>query len=442
MIDFFASSMRFFNTHFYLLVLLGGVIFSMPAKKRDHFALRLCVGCVLSIIVCAVLEEPAYTALAVSTVNPFLRSMIDMVRSALLYGISIGILLFCYHYILKNAAHVAVFGYTLQHMTLLIYYLCRYYFNAGGSVLVDCLLFFALFVCAYLAEYLLLRNRKDYAVNIDNARMTVQSVIFLFCAVVLSVLSYNYIVINAALYGTPAVFVVSAFGIVMCLNIIICLLDSFQTRKVEAELAKTRQLWQEDVRQYELTKQTIDVLNFRYHDLKNQMALLVRDRGVAEEIRKCLDDYSDSVRTGNDAMDVVLTEKSILCRKHGIDLTCMVDERCLTGLSPVDVYSVLGNLMDNAVEYLSKIPDQEKRIISLSICREGAMDIVQVENYLQEKPEENRGLPITTKSDKDNHGFGLKSVQYILKKYNGIMRLSTEDNLFSVTIALPQKEQL
>ena len=34
MIDFFASSMRFFNTHFYLLVLLGGVIFSMPAKKR------------------------------------------------------------------------------------------------------------------------------------------------------------------------------------------------------------------------------------------------------------------------------------------------------------------------------------------------------------------------------------------------------------------------
>lgn len=427
----------FLNTHFYLFVLLGGVIFSMPAKKRKHFVLRVCGGCLLCVLFCEFVEEPVYALLTAQTDNLLLHSLIDMLRSLLLYGISTAVLLFSYQYSIKNAAHVAVFGYTLQHMTLLLYYLCRYYFRADKSVVADTALFCALYSGAYLFEFLLLRKRNNYAVNIDNLRMTVQSIIFLFCSVVLSVLSYDYIVVNETLRGTPAVFVVSAFGIVMCVNIIIGLLDSFHTRRVQDELVMTRRLWQEDVRQYELTKQTVDILNFRYHDLKNQMTLLVHDQAVAKEIGQCLDSYSDSVRTGNDAMDVVLTEKSILCRKHEIDLTCMADSKCLAALSPVDVYSVLGNLIDNAVEYLCQIPDKEKRIISLSICRDGAMNLVQIENYLEKEPQKDRGLPVTTKSDKENHGFGLRSVQYILKKHDGIMRVATDDNLFSVTIALP-----
>ena len=437
MVSFFMEASDFLNAHFYLFVLLGGVIFSMPVKKRGHFSLRICLGCLLCVLFCLLVEEPVYSALMAWTDQLFLRSLIGMFRSLLLYAISTALILFCYQYSVKNAAYVGVFGYTLQHMTFLLYYLCRYYFEGDKSDLVDTVLFFVLFFGTYLTEYLLLRKRKDHIVNIENARMLVRSGIFLFCSAVLSVLSYDYIVVNETLRGTPAVFSVSSFGIVMCINIIIDLLDSFHTRKVQDELAMTRKLWQEDVRQYELTKQTVDILNFRYHDLKNQMALLVHDQAVAKEIGQCLDSYSDSVRTGNDAMDVVLTEKSILCRKHGIDLTCMADSKCLSTLSPVDVYSVLGNLIDNAVEYLCQIPDKEKRIISLSICREGVMDLVQIDNYLEKEPEKDRGLPVTTKSDKENHGFGLRSVQYILKKHDGIMRVATEDNLFSVTIALP-----
>lgn len=441
MMELFEVTKGFLSTHFYLLVLLGGVIFSMQAQKRDRFALRLALSCLLCLTV-GLVNEVIYTALSAKAAGMIWNSALDMGRSLLLYGISTAAIYACYQYSVKNAVYVSAFGYTLQHMTFLIYYLCRYYFQTERNPFADTTLFLVLFAGVYLAEYLLLRGMQDYAVNIENGRMIVQSCIFLFCAVVLSVLSYNYIVSNETLQGTPAVFVVSAFGIVMCINIIIGLLDSFQTRKVKQELAMTRQMWQEDVRQYELTKQTIDVLNFRYHDLKNQMALLVQDKKVAQEIRQCLDSYSDSVRTGNESMDVVLTEKSILCRKYDIDLTCMADAECLMQVSPVDVYSILGNLIDNAVEYLREIPDRDKRLISLSIGQEGAVDVIQIDNFLQQKPEEERGFPVTTKGDKANHGYGLRSVQYMVKKYDGIMRISTDNQLFSVTIVLPLKEQL
>lgn len=439
MMELFASLQRFLNSHFYLLVLIGAVIFSLRTPKRRHFLLRLVLSLVVCIGLCEILEMTIYTAMMSVTDNLVVLSFFEMVRALFLYAVSVAVILCCYQYRLKNACYVCVFGYTLQHMTLLVYYLVCYYFVPGGNSAARILLFYLVYSSVYVAEYLLLRNRED-AVNIENTTMIIQSVIFLFCSVILSVLSYNYIVSNEALVGTPAVFVVSMFGVVMCVNIIIGLLDSFQTRKVQDELAMTRKLWQENVRQYELTKQTVDILNFRYHDLRNQMNLLVQDRDVAQEIENCLDSYYDSIRTGNEAMDVVLTEKSVLCRKNEIVFTCIADGQCLSYMSPVDIYSVLGNIIDNAVEYLSAIADKEKRVISLMIRREGDMDMIQIENFLAERPREEQGMPLTTKKDKENHGYGLKSVRHILKKYEGIMRISMENRMFSLTIALPQKK--
>jgi hypothetical protein len=172
-----------------------------------------------------------YTAMMSVTDNLVVLSFFEMVRALFLYAVSVAVILCCYQYRLKNACYVCVFGYTLQHMTLLVYYLVCYYFVPGGNSAARILLFYLVYSSVYVAEYLLLRNRED-AVNIENTTMIIQSVIFLFCSVILSVLSYNYIVSNEALVGTPAVFVVSMFGVVMCVNIIIGLLDSFQGKAI------------------------------------------------------------------------------------------------------------------------------------------------------------------------------------------------------------------
>lgn len=435
----FVTLQNLLNSHFYLLVLLGAGIISIPAKKKEHYLLRLAGSVAACMLLCWGLDH-GLEILTNAVQSGLFDCVSDMLRCLILYGMSVAAIMCCYQYTLVNACYVCVFGYTIQHMALLLCFMLNYYLTApnGSGVW----LFYAVYGIFYVGIYLIFRHRHLDEVSINNESMILQSVLFLFCSVILSVLSYRYVVTNEALEGTPAVFVVTMFGILICVNIVIGLLDSFRSRKVQDELSLTRRLWQQDVRQYERSKQTIDILNFRYHDLKNQMSLLLRDHTVYQEITDSLAAYYDDVRTGNEALDVVLTEKSILCRQKQIVLTRIADGTCLRQLGPVDLYSVLGNMIDNAVEYLSGIEDTEKRIITVMIRRTGDMDMIRVENYLDQQPQSVQGIPITTKQDKDSHGFGLKSIQYIIKKYGGIMRISTEDHLFAVTVAVPRADAM
>lgn len=430
------SLRNFLNRDFFLLILLGGVLFSIHAQKRPRFALRLAAGLALAFL----LEGLGSLALYRVSSAAAGFALLEMLRAVLQFCLAAGLLFALYVYTPMNAMYVAVLGYTIEHLVVLVSY-CVGCYACPDRPAGQAGLFLAFLAAAYTAECLMvLRNREGFA-NINNRSVIVQSALFLFASVVLSVLSYNYIVTNPALRGTPSVFVVSAFGVLMCLSIIIGLLDSFHIKRMETELLKTRELWREDVRRYELSKETVEVLNYRYHDLKKRMALLMDDTKAGEQIRRALDDYDDRFRTGNEAMDVVLTEKSILCRQNAISLAVIADGRCFAGLGAVDLYSILGNLIENAMEYLKTVPEPDKRVIDLFIRREGDMDVIHVENYLADVPKQSDDLPVTTKPDAADHGYGLKSVRYTVKKYSGIFRIATDHHLFSATVAIPLLEK-
>ena len=110
------------------------------------------------------------------------------------------------------------------------------------------------------------------------------------------------------------------------------------------------------------------------------------------------------------------------------------------GVDPSKFEVILGNLIENAIEYLKSVPDPDKRVIALSIRQEGEMDVIHTENYLDKTPKQFDDLPLTTKPDVEDHGFGLKSVRYTLKKYGGILRITTDDHLFSATAAMPRNK--
>ena len=425
------------NEYFFFLILGGGMIFSMHVERRSHYFLRLFLGLLCSVLLTFLLGQLGRYLSVWDRVPQWETVLFEMARSILIFTISTALLYELYVYSPMNALYVAVMGYTIEHLVVLVRSCMTYYVFAQNKT-AGALLFFALFIAAYIAEYLLVRRNREGFANINNRSVIVQSVLFLFASVVLSVLSYDYIVLNPVLIGTPAVFIVSMFGILICMNIIIGLLDSFHIKRIETELLKTRELWHEDVRRYELSKETMDVLNYRYHDLKKRMQLLIRDPEAGKQVRQALDDYDDGFRTGNEAMDVVLTEKSILCRQNGIVLTVMADGGCFASLGAVDLYSILGNLIENAIEYLRTVSDPEKRVIALCIRCEGGMDVVHIENYLEKIPVRFDDLPLTTKPDASDHGFGLRSVRYTLKKYDGVLSISTEDHLFSATAAIPR----
>ena len=107
-------------------------------------------------------------------------------------------------------------------------------------------------------------------------------------------------------------------------------------------------------------------------------------------------------------------------------------------ISAVDLYTILGNVIDKAIESVLMVSDEEKKVISTSIWTKGNLLLIQIQNYMEnEKINFSEGLPVTTKNAHDGHGYGLKSVRKCVEKYNGSMDITAENHMFSLTIIIP-----
>ena len=212
---------------------------------------------------------------------------------------------------------------------------------------------------------------------------------------------------------------------------------------VEHELDMIQQLWYRQQDQYRLSQENIDLINRKCHDLKHQMAA-IRHMKDDEEINRQLKEmehsvmiYDSVVKTGNPVLDTVLTEKSLYCEEHQIVMTCMADGSHLDFIDKVDLYTMFGNAIDNAVESVMKLKDKEKRVIQVSVFNEKKLLMIRVKNHCEDKLKFVEGLPVTTKKDKGYHGFGLKSMQHTAEKYGGTVVCQQLDNAFVLQILLP-----
>ena len=102
-----------------------------------------------------------------------------------------------------------------------------------------------------------------------------------------------------------------------------------------------------------------------------------------------------------------------------------------------DVFSLFGNALDNAIEACTKIQNAEKRIISLTVRRQLGMAVIHVENNFEGNLTFANGLPQTTKSDKNYHGFGMQSIRMIADKYKGTVAILNQDGVFNLNITIP-----
>jgi sensor histidine kinase regulating citrate/malate metabolism len=114
----------------------------------------------------------------------------------------------------------------------------------------------------------------------------------------------------------------------------------------------------------------------------------------------------------------------------------MADGKLLSFLSPPDIYSLFGNILDNAIE--SELKEKEEdRYINIVASKHGNLVNIYEENYISDLPTFEDGVPVTDKADKAYHGFGTKSIIYVCEKYNGHVRFSAANHVFSVNILLP-----
>ena len=219
--------------------------------------------------------------------------------------------------------------------------------------------------------------------------------------------------------------------------------DVFRQSSMEQERKIMEQLMVERERQQRLSKENVDLINVKCHDLKHQIAALrdmpagtERDRTI-DELEQAVLIYDSAVRTGNEALDTVLTEKGLICEGRGIEFTCIADGSALSHVGAVDLYTLFGNALDNAIEATEQVADPDNRLVSLRVGRRGSFVRISVENTCARTAELVDGLPATTKDDPNYHGFGLKSIRMIVERLGGNMTIEQGEGVFALHILLP-----
>ena len=149
-----------------------------------------------------------------------------------------------------------------------------------------------------------------------------------------------------------------------------------------------------------------------------------------------IDIYDSIEKTGNQALDIILTEKSFYCQKNGILLSCLADGRQLSFMDDADIYSLFGNLLDNAIRAALPL-EPDLRVISLTIRAERGLLSIHSHNYYQGTVGLEHGLPLTTNEDKTIHGFGVKSMNMIVEKYGGTISFQPGDGVFNLNMLFP-----
>lgn len=227
------------------------------------------------------------------------------------------------------------------------------------------------------------------------------------------------------------------------LYVLIAEYEMLYNQHLRTETASLQRLMAERERQYALSRQTIDAINIKCHDIRHQIRHLADgsgprvDQAVLDDIAGEVSVYDSAVRTGNEALDTILTEKSLICAREGVALSCIADGTALGRMAASDIYALFGNAMDNAIEAVQQLDDPRRRTISLQVRRQAGMVLVHVENCCEGHVAFADGLPQTSKADKTAHGFGVRSMREICERYGGTVRFGCEGGVFHVNMLIP-----
>ena len=193
-----------------------------------------------------------------------------------------------------------------------------------------------------------------------------------------------------------------------------------------------------------LDKQNQD-LRIYAHDAKNHLAA-IRSLNTNPEIDEYLNKITESLatyskvsRSGNHSLDVIINRYVTECSIKEVKFTFDTRLKNLEYVEGYDLVTILGNLLDNALESAEK---SEKREIALLTDYRNTYDVLIVTNSCDTAPKSSNNKLITTKTDKKLHGIGLKSVAKALAKYNGDYdwEYDSENKVFTATVMMSERK--
>lgn len=325
-----------------------------------------------------------------------------------------------------------------------VYPVSKFIFNNMLLVVIDCqnilrwevyVIAIAIRIVSLIIIYEVLKNFK-YKIKANDC--AVLSTVFMigFAALMFSV--YN--VLN--LSKIPHILIFFSLTIFILIFLIVFLYSKntmFLREQEQKDKMQIAQLQQQFAYYQEKLKDEEKVRSV-YHDMKNHLLVLQRQINspetaeMVEKLQSQVAMYEDYEHTGNDILDIILKEKSETAREKHIALSVTADLNGVDFIEPLDVSTIFGNGLDNAIEASEKLPE-EQRAILVKAGRVQNFFSVLIENSCLQNREYTKQR--TTKSDDFLHGFGISNMRKAAEKYDGQLTIKCENEKLTLKILIP-----
>ena len=432
------TSLSVYKLQFMAALLIAQGLFLLRLPVRSRFPLRAAAavaGCFLAALAFPILS---YDALYISVM--FLA----------FFALTIPAARFCFGAGWRGCVFCTVAGYSVQHLASVCYDMTLTIAGFSGSNQVysnaparfdpiPAAIFLEVYALVYWALYQLFARRMKKGEDMDIQR---PSLLVLVALTVLVEIVLNAVVIYHKYENLDLVYYLAASlaNVVCSLSVLVVLFSLLFQKSLEAELEVVYQMWRQEQKQYEISKQTIDLINVKCHDMKHQIRAISRqaaiDPAALEEMESVISIYGTIVKTGSQALDIILAEKNLYCQKNGVTISCIADGAKLDFMTDSDIYSLFGNLLDNAIRSVTAL-EPDKRVISFSVRAERAFLSINSHNYYGGEVRMERGLPVSNQAETGYHGFGVKSMALIVEKYGGTISFHAKSQVFNVNILFP-----
>lgn len=407
-------------------ILLAALIQTYGMPRRKHYYVRLCLWAVLGYGIVYLCYHDGKFYIDYILVN------------FVLYAATMAGAWLCNNITLCTAALAAANAYLMEEMAGAVKSILRILFPALvdmafdpiGILVLDCMSYGVV----YLIMFLLLRKKVRQTDYLREHYKVFAAVLAVIICIVMTSMTRGHdpssegfgpsLADNLYLIGSGALLLALQVGL------------AGQLKAVQ-DVNTMKQVIREQHLQYKTSKETAELLNEKYHDLKQIIGSL-HGRITPEELEaldKSVSAYGSYLHTGSEVLDVLLTEKQMLCEKNGIRITTMVDGADLNFAETLDLYTLFSNAITNAIRAVSRLPEGRERFITLSVSRTGNMVLIHMENPCEDNLTFRDGLPMTAR-DERYHGFGMKSMERVAEKYGGSLAAAKEGNMFSLDILL------
>lgn len=435
----FSQPFFWYKLVFMAELLLAEGLLVYPLRRRSRFALRMAAavaGCMLAAFLLPVYFSWWYFTLL------FLG----------LYAVSLGALVLCFDEDFFVLLFCSILAYTVQHFAYNTYsYIAEVSglqaFNVyeeqlgpmagnGLTIFMEAAVYAIVYWFVWAFVYRVIRLQEKLV--IERRYLLPFVAVALFLDVVLNVV---------VVYGAHGELSTAIRTVIFLYSLIAggfsagMMLLMVGKGTAERELHLLERMWQQDKEMFAMRQSSVEVINLKAHDLKHQIRAFRRTGAMDErelaEIETAVDVYDNQVDSGNKALDVVLSEFMLACRRSDIRFVHFADGACLSMLGDGEVYSLFGNALSNAIEAAKDVA-QEERVIRLSVKRELSYVVIHTENpFASSRALGEDGLPKTTKGDTDRHGFGMRSMRALAEKHGGTLACAVQGNIFHLNILLP-----